>query len=525
MAGAPSIPRDPFAGVFEAIAHDLRIVQRLLKKCREDPTATILDAHALLGEDGAALGERLASVSSVPVEEALAGPARQVERPADAVGGDRGGGVLRLEGVRLDSPGGAEGMLVLRDVTELAKASAALRDSRDRLKARVAERTAELSQRAHQLARLASELTLAEQRERRRLAVVLHDHLQQMLVGSKFELGAALPDLPAESRPQFESVIATLDEAVRVSQSLTVDLCPPILHDAGLAAGLGWLGRQMKDRHGLTVKVRADEAADPGRADVRSLLFQAARELLFNTVKHAGVEEAAVTLAVGGSGRLRLTVSDLGRGCDPRTVMGIPDASGGFGLFSVRERLTLLGGSMTVRSEPGAGAAFTLTAPLGADPDDPTLLDAAPDAETGRDDGDGPVRVLLADDHSVVRRDLSLMLAAADGLEVVGEATDGADAVERAKELKPDVVLMDFSMPRLNGVEATRRVTAEVPGTKVIGLSMYEESDRATPRPPPGRPPTSPRAPTPQSSPRASVKSPPVASRREDRRGGLVADS
>ncbi len=87
------------------------------------------------------------------------------------------------------------------------------------------------------------------------------------------------------------------------------------------------------------------------------------------------------------------------------------------------------------------------------------------------------LRVVVADDHPVYREGLALVLSSLDGVTVVGEAADGLEAVEQAQRLRPDVVLMDLSMPGVNGVEATRRVLASVPGTAVLVLSMHEGAD------------------------------------------------
>jgi len=89
------------------------------------------------------------------------------------------------------------------------------------------------------------------------------------------------------------------------------------------------------------------------------------------------------------------------------------------------------------------------------------------------------IRVLLADDHAILRRGLATLLADEPDMEVVAEAADGQQAVLLAKQVVPDVILMDVTMPRLNGIEATRRITAELPGICVIGLSMHDEADMA----------------------------------------------
>lgn len=88
------------------------------------------------------------------------------------------------------------------------------------------------------------------------------------------------------------------------------------------------------------------------------------------------------------------------------------------------------------------------------------------------------VRVLLVDDHQLVRSGLAGLLDAADGLTVVGQASDGAEAVERAREVAPDVVLMDLSMPGVDGVEGTRRLRDEVPEARVVVLTSFSDTTR-----------------------------------------------
>src|SRR5699024_2742125 len=137
--------------------------------------------------------------------------------------------------------------------------------------------------RAAQLRALTSELTQAEQRERRRLAQVLHDHLQQMLVAGKLQLGTMINTVEDEQTGKaLQRVNALLDQSIQESPSLTLELSPPVLYEAGLAAALEWLGRWMEEQHGLAVHLRAAADADPAADDLRVLLFQAARELLFN---------------------------------------------------------------------------------------------------------------------------------------------------------------------------------------------------------------------------------------------------
>jgi PAS domain S-box-containing protein len=372
----------------------------------------------------------------------------------------------------------------VQDITQRKQAEESLRRINAELEERVAERTAEVRARARQLQVLAGELTRAEERERRRLAVILHDHLQQLLAAAKMRAGMAIRQIPLPAAQQELIQIETLlDQCIDASRSLTAELSPPVLYDGGLLLALEWLGRWMQEKHRLRVAVDTTAAAEPTGEEIKVFLFQAARELLWNVVKHAGVPDAKLTLAVEGD-RLRLCVEDRGRGFDPATVQPRPGdtAVGGFGLFSVRERLELLGGSMTIDSAPGRGTRVT----LGAPPNHFPAADPAASAPPGRADPTGhprehgsKMRVLLADDHTILRQGLAALLKRQADMELVGQAADGQEAVDLTHALRPDVVVMDLTMPKLNGIEATQRITAESPGVQVIGLSMHAGKDFA----------------------------------------------
>ncbi len=253
--------------------------------------------------------------------------------------------------------------LLFRD---LKRGEELLRLERDELERTVADRTSELRQavaqlehRTEMLQRLAAQLTEAEQRERRRLAQVLHDHLQQLLVAARMQLAVRLRR--EEPGSQLGMIDNLIEEAIGVSRSLSVELSPPVLHDGGLVAGLRWLAESFGAKQGLQVEVEAQADAEPEDVNVRVTVFNAVRELLFNVVKHAGVDRARVEVA-RDSDMMRVTVSDQGAGFEPE------GNTENFGLLTIRERIGFIGGRIEVHSAPGQGVRVDLYAPLAQSP-------------------------------------------------------------------------------------------------------------------------------------------------------------
>jgi signal transduction histidine kinase/CheY-like chemotaxis protein len=375
-----------------------------------------------------------------------------------------------------------QGVLALYQ--ELDDKAAKLSELNETLEQRVAARTAEAEQRAVKLRAMTLQLSEVEQQERRRLAETLHDHLQQILVAGKMRL-SLLPSLKEDQlRPTLEQLNELLDESIRITKDLTVQLSPPVLHHAELPAALGWLAERMRQQHELNVQVHCE----PGEQDrfgvnpqVKQLLFESVRELLFNTIKHAGVNHAAVICRLLEDDRLEVEVADTGSGFDVADVE--TRGRGGFGLLSVRERLECLGGQMILDSRPGAGTRTRLIAP--AHPREQAEVDEAasyqpavvPEASAPGGSPARAIRLMLADDHRLVREGLRAMLEAEQGVDVIGEADDGEQAIRLAQELCPDGIVMDVNMPRMDGIAATRHIHRQWPQIKVIGLSMHHEQE------------------------------------------------
>jgi PAS domain S-box-containing protein len=379
---------------------------------------------------------------------------------------------------------------LVRDITEHKRTENELKSLNDTLEIRVVERAATAERRAAQLRVLASELTQAEERERHRMARILHDELQQILVAAKMKASMLRNRRKDDLRlvDELRQIEDLIGRSIEESRSLTSQLSPPVLYDAGLLAGLNWLARQLDERHGHKVTIHADPNAEPDEVGQRVFLYQAVRELLRNAVRHSQDDSAHVDLSVSDDGWLRVVVTDDGVGFDPASLEHCL-SNGCFGLFSLRERLEVIGGRISVTTSPGTGTRVSLEVPRVAKPavgqslagtiglGQEAFTAGRHRATARRRNENAPLRVLVADDHPVMRKGLAGELARHPRIDVVGEAADGREACQMALDLRPDVVLMDVSMPRLNGIEATRRILAALPGTQVLGLSMHEEAD------------------------------------------------
>lgn len=334
--------------------------------------------------------------------------------------------------------------------------------------AKLALSNAELDARARQLRVLAGELTTAEQRERRRLSKLLHDGLQQNLVAAKLQASGLLGQ-EGEVRETAVLLEELLGESIRMSHSLSAELSPPALFEHGLRAGLEWLCRWMAEKHAFTVELVMSENVELAQ-DVKILLFESIRELLFNAAKHSGENRATVEVRTTPGSGLHVQVRDRGKGFDPRRPGSGADSEA-LGLFGIRERLGLIGGGFEIDSAPGQGCRFNLALPSAVVlPSTNLRTSPVRTAEPTR-----VIRLVVADDHALFRDGLVRLCRKEPDLEIVGEAENGREAIDMARLLEPHVVLMDVNMPEVNGIEATAAIHETHPGIRIIGLSMYED--------------------------------------------------
>lgn len=235
---------------------------------------------------------------------------------------------------------------ILQDISERKRAEKKLSDYQERLK------------------KLVNELSLAEERERRRIAVGIHDNIAQNMAMMKLYLEQVRRDLdPDKDNQTFSDVFACIDRAIDDARHLTFDLGSSTLYISGLEPALvEWLEEEVQAKHGLVTEFEGRDVPDSLDEDLRVLVFRMVRELLVNVVKHAKAQQVKVSVCRTDCG-LDVSVRDDGDGF----VLGedsTPSKEGSYGLFSIQERLDCLGGAMDVQSEIGHGTCVTLRVPL-----------------------------------------------------------------------------------------------------------------------------------------------------------------
>jgi signal transduction histidine kinase len=203
---------------------------------------------------------------------------------------------------------------------------------------------------------------LAEERERKRVATVLHDEICQTLAVTRMKVDM-LQSMAEDdhSRQTIQEARELLVQSIREARALMNEVGNPLLSDMGVAAACESLADHLMAIHPIQIRCDMQDSFKNLTADVRVILFQAIRELLNNVVKHSKARNANITIDTQ-NGHIRAQVKDDGTGFDPR-ILGAPTAEGGFGLFSIRERLMAFNGSLQIVSTPGKGTVATVVLP------------------------------------------------------------------------------------------------------------------------------------------------------------------
>ena len=297
---------------------------------------------------------------------------------------------------------------------------------------------------------LAASLMRAQENERRRVSRELHDHICHQLGSLAREISQLAVTLPSKDvRAKLEEIRAQVVKTSQETHHIAHNMHTAILDDLGLVASLTALCRQFSDQYPDIVvgfKNSGPPTSIPG--EVASCLYRVAEESLQNIAKHSRAERASVRLDLKKEAVV-LTIQDDGAGFDPKAVKG----HGGLGLISMKERSHLVNGKLAITAELGHGTRIALKVSL-------------PVQQVVK-----RPRVLLADDHPVILEEIRAILAPT--CEIVETVADGRSLVEAALRLKPDLIVVDITMPLLNGIDAAVQIKKSLPGMKLLFVTMH----------------------------------------------------
>lgn len=340
------------------------------------------------------------------------------------------------------------------------------RDSTERRQAE--EATRELSWR---LLRLQDE-------ERQKISRDLHDGTGSLLSAVLMNLAIVQDDatfLSERGSGALREAAEWAHQCVSEIRTMSYLLHPPLLTEAGLLPALRWFVEGYSKRSGIQATLEAPAELSRLADNIEISLFRIVQEALTNIHRHTKSTIAKVRVLLEGQ-LLKVEVIDNGGGFPPGILEGV-------GLKGMRERMTEMGGQLEIASTVTGTTVRALASLKGND--ESVHLSADGDASSERTlnkntslrDVSPPIkkfRILVADDHGIVRQGIARILEGEQDFEMCGEASDGSKAIYEANRLTPDIIIMDLCMPKMDGLEATRRILKEHPEIAVLILTIDE---------------------------------------------------
>ena len=357
--------------------------------------------------------------------------------------------------------------VVATELTELMEASEALRSNEESLR------------------QLSARLLQLQDEERRRIARDLHDTtgqklaIQSILLARLEKTAKGLDDESRKLLAECKTLTGQLVDEVRTVSYL---LHPPLLDELGLASAVEWYAEGFARRTGIATDVKISQKFMRLPPDIEVTFFRIVQESLTNVHRYSGSSKAYVRLKATED-EITVEVGDYGKGIAPDKLNAKNGtvAPLGVGIQGMMERMRQLSGKLEIQSKPASGTLVIATLPMtrvhaskesAADHDD-----LAPDDDTQTSDSQVSLvrkRILVADDHEMLRRGVCTALQKQSAWEICAEAVNGREAVERATRLQPDLVIMDVEMPVLNGLAAAREILRNCPQTKILVFTVHE---------------------------------------------------
>lgn len=452
---------------------------------------SINEGAATLDHQGTILyaNSRFAQFVDVPLEDFIGTQLHEYVLPSDvsklqellessASAGTKGDFELAPRGtqkrlIRLSLSAAKDGDLkticaVATDLSELSDANEALRANEQALR------------------QLSSRLLELQDEERRRIARDLHDVTGQKLALQCIALSRMTRLLaPAANEETRESIAQCLELTNQISEeirTLSYLLHPPLLDELGLPSAVKWYTQGFQKRTGIRVDVEVANDLPRLRPDAEVALFRVVQESLTNVHRYSGSPAAYVRVR-REKDDFKLEIGDFGKGMKMERGKARNGAMAplGVGIQGMRQRIRQLSGHLEIVSRLGKGTVVAAALPIQELSLSVEEQKATPEVGEMKTAGDkkSTARILVADDHEMLRRGVRSMLENEPDLEICGEAIDGIDAIEKTLKLKPDLVILDVNMPALNGLAVVRQILRAAPETKVLIFTVHDSEQTA----------------------------------------------
>jgi len=359
--------------------------------------------------------------------------------------------------------------VVATELTELVEANEALKSNEESLR------------------QLSARLLQLQDEERRHIARDLHDITGQKLAFQSMALSALqtkqCPNLDGESQQALSESLVLNKEISAEIRTLSYLLHPPLLDELGLSSAARWYAAGFTKRTGIPIDIDVPKEIKRLSPDAEVAIFRVLQESLTNVHRYANTPRARLRIRATED-HIKVEIEDYGKGIEATKSKSAQESVErlGVGIQGMTERIRQLGGRLEITSGPRRGTLVTATIPFGGSQVEVPAPPIPSTALASTFSADRPLashlhqrqQILIADDHEMLRRGVRNTLQTEPDLEICGEAVDGQEAIDKARELHPDLVILDINMPVLNGLVAVRQILRYCPMTKIVIFSVHD---------------------------------------------------